>query len=207
MGERLYVAAKVKRVADFEIAYGYDFERFCLGATSAGLGTVMLAASLNREAFEQAIEVSESEVMPVASPIGRPARRQSIREAAMRKALGADKRLPFGELFFKDSYGLSLDATQASSLLHPLEAVRLAPSAGNKQPWRVVVEDSRVHFYELHSLGENALGDVQKVDVGIAISHFDLVAREMGLSTRFDKSDPGLAVPTDVEYIMTCKVG
>lgn len=207
VGERAYVAAKVARVPLCELAYGYEFERFCLGATSAGLGTVMLAASLNRDAFERAMEVAEGEVMPLASPVGRPARRQSIREAAMRKAIGADKRLPFGEVFFAGTYGEALDPGAAGDLQRLLEAVRLAPSAANKQPWRVVVDGGSAHFYELHSIKENALGDVQRIDMGIAFAHFHLVAAELGMSVAFDEADPGLLVPEGVEYVMTCPVG
>ncbi|MBQ2348800.1 MAG: nitroreductase, partial [Clostridia bacterium] len=34
-----------------------------------------------------------------------------------------------------------------------LEAVRLSPSAVNKQPWRAVVSGSEVYFYESRSKG------------------------------------------------------
>ena len=87
-----------------------------------------------------------------------------------------------------------------------LEAVRLAPSAANKQPWRVVVEGNRAHFFEKRSIGESPLGDVQKVDMGIALAHFDLVAAERGLQTQFTQADPGISAPDDVEYIATCEV-
>ena len=206
VGEKLYVAAKVARVPNCEIAFGYEFERFCLDAASRGLGTVMLAASLNRDAFEQAIAVTDDEVMPVASPVGRPATRQSLREIAMRKALGADNRLPFEELFFEGSFDTPLDPEAAGSMRAPLESTRLAPSAGNKQPWRVVVDANQAHFYEKRSMGDSPLGDIQKVDMGIALAHFDLVAAERGLGTRFMQTDPGIAMPDGVEYIVTCEV-
>ena len=206
VGERLYVAAKVARVQNHEIACGYEFERFCLRAASVGLGTVMLAASLNRETFEQAMEVAEDEVMPVASPIGYPAARRSIRELAMRRALGADNRIPFQELFFASSFEVPLSPEKAGDLRSPLESVRLAPSAGNKQPWRAVVNEGRVHFYEYHTIGESSLGDIQKLDIGIALAHFHLVAAEQGCEVRFAQQDPGIAVPDGLEYIATCEI-
>lgn len=206
VGERYYVAAKVPRVPNFEIAFGYEFERFCLEACAAGLGTVMLAASLNREAFEQAMDVSDNEVMPVASPVGYPAAKRSMRERAMRKAIGADDRLPFGELFFAGSFDEPLLPDAAGELLAPLEAVQLAPSAANKQPWRVVVDGSSIHFYEQRSMKDSPLGDVQKVDMGIALVHFDLVAQEAGFKTHFAQADPGIDAPEDCEYIVTCEV-
>ena len=67
VGADTYLAAKVEKAPNFEIAYGYSFEKLCLYALSRGIGTVMLAASLSRAAFEKAMEVKDSEVMPVAS--------------------------------------------------------------------------------------------------------------------------------------------
>ncbi|MBQ9002727.1 MAG: nitroreductase family protein [Eggerthellaceae bacterium] len=209
VGETCYAAAKVHRVKNFEIAFGYAFERFCLQAQAKGFGTVMLAASLNREAFERAMELSPDEVMPVATPIGRAAEKQSVRERAMRRALGADGRLPFDELFFRGSFYTPLAPVDSGALELLLEAVRLAPSAGNKQPWRAVVagdDANTVHFYEARSMKDSPLGDIQKVDVGIALAHFDLVAQELGISVEFVQSDPGIAVPDNVAYIMSCKV-
>jgi len=59
--------------------------------------------------------------------------------------------------------------------------VRLAPSAVNRQPWRMVVMDDVVHFYlqRAKSLGGGKL-DMQKIDMGIALCHFELMAKELG---------------------------
>ena len=206
VGEKLYVAAKVARVPNCEIAFGYEFERFCLDATARGLGTVMLAASLNREVFERVMEVAADEVMPVASPVGYPAARHSIRELAMRKALGADGRQPFEELFFEGSFDAPLSAEAAGEMRALLEAVRLAPSAANKQPWRVLVMGDRAHFYENRTIGESPLGDIQKVDLGIALAHFDLVAAERGRQTAWTQEALAVVVPEGLEYIATCEV-
>ena len=78
-----------------------------------------------------------------------------------------------------------------------------APSAANRQPWRAVTDGNMVHFYEKRSIKENALGDIQKVDMGIALCHFDVTAEETGMSGRFVFRDPGIAVPSDTEYIVS----
>ena len=64
VGADTYLAAKVEKVPNFEIAYGYSFEKVCLFALSRGIGTVMLAASLSRTAFEKAMAI------PVAKSYG-----------------------------------------------------------------------------------------------------------------------------------------
>ncbi len=208
VGTDLYIAAKVSRVPQSEIAYGYCFEKFCLYAEAIGIGTVMLAATISRKAFEKAMEVSDTEVMPVASPVGYPAEKRSVRETLMRKGLKADERLPFKELFFEGTFTECLPPEHAGRFRDALEMVRLAPSAGNKQPWRAVVCGNRVHFYEkkTKSMSENPLGDIQKVDVGIALAHFELALKENGTDGRFMAEDPGFKIDDGMEYIITYEV-
>lgn len=205
VGANLYIAAKVTRVPQSEIAYGYSFESFCLYAETLGVGTVILAATISREAFEKGMQVKDSEVMPAASPLGYPANRSSVREALMRKGMASDKRLPFSELFFEEDFSHDLPFGYSGQFKDALEMVRLAPSAGNKQPWRAVVCGDTVHFYEkkTKSMSDNPLGDIQKVDVGIALAHFDLTLREAGIGGHFVTKDPGLETEDNTEYIVT----
>ena len=205
VGAHEYVAAKVERVQSAELSLGFAFETFCLRAAEQGLGTVMLAASLSRKSFEQAMEVGTGEVMPVASPVGYPAAKLSLREGMMRKAIKSDERLPFSQIFFAGTFDVPLSPSDAGSFAEPLQMLRLAPSATNKQPWRIVVDGDTVHFFEEHSLKESALGDIQKVDMGIALSHFWLTAQEQGLEGRFVACDPSIAVPQNTEYITSFK--
>ena len=208
VGTDTYIAAKVSRVPQFEIAYGYCFEKFCLYAEAMGIGTVMLAGTISRKTFEKAMEVKDTEVMPVASPLGYPADKMSVRETLMRKGIKADERLPFEELFFQGSFAKRLTPEQAGEFLDALEMVRLAPSAANKQPWRAVVCEDTVHFYEkkTKSLSDNPLGDIQKVDVGIALAHFDLMLKETGINRCFVTRNPGFEIDDSMEYIITCEV-
>ncbi|MBQ4649605.1 MAG: nitroreductase [Firmicutes bacterium] len=137
-GTDLYVAGKIKAGGDACVAFGYTFETFVLYAWSLGLGTVWLGGTMNRPAYEAAMELGDDEMMPCASPLGYPAKKMSVKETVMRKAIKADERLPFGELFFDGDFTVPLTAENAGNLAFPLEMVRLAPSALNKQPWRVV---------------------------------------------------------------------
>ena len=203
VGEKLYLAAKVKRCKHYEIGFGYSFEQVCLYAEFLGVGTVMLAASLSRAAFERAMDVQSDEVLPVASPVGYPAQKKSIREALMRKGIRADERLPFEQLFFDRQYGNPLTASSAGIYAEALEMARWAPSAANRQPWRAVAAEDAVHFYESKSMKDSPLGDIQKVDVGIALAHFDLTMQEEGHKGRFVEADPGIALPEKVQYIIS----
>ncbi len=202
-GTDLYVGGKLKQGAYTNEAFGYSFEMLVLYAQSLGIGTVWLGGTMNRAAFEKAMELEAYETMPCASPLGYAAKKMSIRESMMRMAIKADERLPFEELFFDGSFDSALTKEKADRLAFPLEMVRLAPSAVNKQPWRAVAAENAVHFYLKRSKGFSADGkpDMQKIDMGIALCHFALAAKENGLNITLDTNAPEIDVKSDAEYI------
>ena len=201
VGTDLYVGGKIKCTENASVAFGYSFERFVLYAQSMEIGTVWLGGTMNRSAYEEAMELDNDEIMPCASALGYPAKKMSLRESMMRKGVKADERLPFEELFFDGSFDKPLSKENAGIWLDALEMVRLAPSAVNKQPWRVVVTDNAVHFYLKRSKGfaRTEKLDMQMIDMGIALCHFDLTAKENNLNIVFEQNDPKLE--SDAEYI------
>ncbi len=202
-GTDLYVGGKIKRDPNANVAFGYSFEMLVLYAQALGMGTVWLGGTMNRSAFEQAMALDADEIMPCASPLGYVAKKMSVRESMMRKAIKADERLPFEELFFKGTFDTPLTKENAGDLMQPLEMVRLSPSAVNKQPWRVLVTDDAIHFYLKRSkgFGSNADLDMQKIDMGIALCHFALAAKENDLHVKFVQDDPKLFPESGMEYI------
>ena len=202
VGTDTYIAGKMSRVPHAEEAFGYSFERIVLYAEAMGLGTTWIAGTMNRAAFEKAMDLAGGEVMPCVSPLGYPAKKMSLRETVMRKGVKADSRMDFGGIFFEGSFDVPLTEDRAGGLRDVLEAVRLAPSAVNKQPWRAVVSGNCVHFYEKPSKGYVTDNwDLQKIDMGIALCHFDLAARERGMNPRFTVSAPDMAPPAEMQYI------
>ena len=146
-GETLYVAGKVDKVPHADVAFGYSFEKLVLYAWSLGIGTTWIGGTMKRELFEQAAGLSEGEMMPCVSPLGYPAKRRSIRETMMRKGVRADSRLPAEKLFFDGAWDAALPSEKRAADAGLIEMVRWAPSAVNKQPWRVIVTDGGYHFY------------------------------------------------------------
>ena len=207
-GTELYVGGKIKNVTNANVAFGYSFEMLVLYAQSLGIGTVWLGGTMNRAAYEQAMKLDADEIMPCASPLGYPAKKISLREGTMRKAIKADERLPFEELFFEGNFAAPLTKEKAGIFLQPLEMVRLAPSAVNKQPWRVVIADNAAHFYLKRSkgFGHEADLDMQKIDLGIALCHFALTAKEKGLDVRFTQRDSIPVSESDMEYIASYEI-
>ncbi len=204
-GTDTFIAGKLRRAPHAEEAFGFAFERFVLYAQSLGIGTTWIAGTMNRAAFEAAMALEDGEVMPCVSPLGYPAAKLSLRESLMRKGVRADSRLDFNALFYDGDFNRPLAQAAAGNLNRPLEMVRWAPSAVNKQPWRVVLSGSSAHFFEKRSKGfvDESGWDLQKVDVGIAICHFACGLEEQGIAWRLTTADPGVAVPDGTEYVAT----
>lgn len=172
-------------------AAGYAMEELVIYATHLGLGTCWLAATLNREAFTQEMHVRDDEWMPAISPIGYPAEKRSLQERMMRGTMKSSQRKPWKELFFLPDFHTPLTEADAGDYAEALELLRLAPSATNAQPWRVVMDDKAFHFYAV--VGKEALTEnppvIQRVDTGIAACHFHLAVKEKNLPGHFERQE------------------
>lgn len=187
------------------VAAGYQFENLVLFATNMGLATVWLAGTFSRDQFEKAMDIKEDELFPAISPIGYATGKRRITENIFRKTLKSDKRKPWEELFFIDSFGKELSKKEAGEYANALEMLRLAPSATNAQPWRVVKTQNVYHFFETHkSSSSEEEKMIKKVDLGIAISHFHQTALENGLVGKFEKmGDIKIDIPENTTYIIS----
>ena len=115
----------------------------------------------------------------------------------------ADRRSPWESLFFRDDFSSPLSREEAGDLAFPLDMLRLGPSASNKQPWRVLLKDGALHFYEDKAPGysDAFVFDIQRIDMGIAAAHADLALRERGISGRFDPDvRPDVRLPERLVY-------
>ena len=203
IGEKYYIIGKTVKVAHAEEAFGYEFEEIILFLQNKGLGTTWMAGTFPRSDFEKAVKLSDNEIMPCVTPIGYKANKMSVREKLMRKGLKADTRLDFNELFFKNDFNNKLEESDLEKYKDIFELVRMAPSAVNKQPWRLVLNNNKVYFYKKISKGFTRDGfDVQKVDLGIALNHFIHGLNNKNIDYVFEINDPNNKVE-DCEYIAT----
>lgn len=190
--------------------YGYLMEDAILFATDLGLGTCWLGGSFTRSSFSEKITLTAGEELPAVTAIGYPVSGSRSLDP-VRIPAHSDRRLPIEKLFYEGSFNQPLSAGSGREYAFPLEMVRKAPSASNRQPWRVVVEGDKCHFYlrrtRGYTTGQRFLGflrivDLQRVDIGIAMCHFELTALELGLTGRWVDSDPGIPLHDELtEYI------
>lgn len=181
-GANYYLALITKKGEMAEMAGGYLFEQVLLYCTELGLGTCWLGATFKSKDFLRHIRLNENEELTMISPIGYKREKKTILESIMRATVRSDNRKPFESLFFKDSFDTSLSPENAGEYKLPLEMVRLAPSASNKQPWRILQEGKSYHFFHCPNY-------FSMNDIGIALCHFELTCKEFGLEGNFCSLD------------------
>ncbi len=209
--------------------YGYLTEQAVLFATELGLGTCWLGGTFTKGTFAARLGgLQAGEIMPAVIALGYPADDGAER---IRQRVAGSRRLPASSLFFADRVGEPLALgpacapgdvgmpstaradSDAEMFAAVLEGVRMAPSASNKQPWRVVRRGADWHFYLQRTKGYGKgspvfrllrLTDLQRVDLGIALCHFELAAREAGFAGEWVLDEPDIgALPPGMEYTAT----
>ena len=182
-GANLYLSGAVKPAPYAMEDFGYCMEKAVLKATELGLGTCWLGGTLNRGNFGSRTGLQKGEVIPAATPIGFAGDNPRLWEHTVRMMVKAHTRKPFASLFFSESETVPMVENAGDPFIKILENVRSAPSASNKQPWRIIRKGNEFSFYlDEDKLYNSAFPNIkiQNLDIGIAISHFDLSAEELG---------------------------
>ncbi|HEY3449046.1 MAG TPA: nitroreductase family protein [Myxococcales bacterium] len=187
--------------------FGHCLERVILEATKLGLGTCWLGGTFRAGVFASRMCLPAAYEIPCVTPVGRGAEKRTLVEKAFRTFAGSDRRKPWSELFFEGVGRRSLTPESAGRFAEPLECLRLAPSASNKQPWRVfkAASGEAWHF----GLARNTFYDrsvsavsLQEIDLGIGMSHFELACRTLGIAGSL-KREPRVELPGGIEHVAT----
>jgi hypothetical protein len=151
--------------------------------------------------------------VPGVSPVGIISDKRNLRSSIVRTFAGSKKRKPWEKLFFSGSFLNPLEEPDSGTYMEALEMVRIAPSASNLQPWRIIKETDKdvFHFfidgskyYQRRSVYQN----LQYIDMGISLSHFELTASELGLKGKWVVKDgiqenKDYGISSNAEYIIT----
>ena len=206
-GARLFIVGAVINTDKAMEDYGYCMEKNILMATSLGLGTCWLGGTFKRSSFAKKIGLSANEVMPAVSPVGYATEKKTLIGSLFKFLARSKTRKPWEELFYSNDFNTPLIKSDAGRYVTCLEAVRLAPSASNRQPWRILKKEGSniFHFYlrrtKIYAKAIKRI-DMQKVDMGIAICHFELTARELGLTGSWQQQGNQTNLE-DKEYIIS----
>lgn len=144
-----YIAIVGKDSPDLEEKAGYYGEKAVLEATKLGLGTCWVAASFNRAKCTAVVGEGERLVIVIAVGIaeeeGRPHRSKTIDELC------------------------TVEGPMPDWFVRGLEAASLAPTAMNRQAFRIVLDGASVSV-------RTSPGPYSKIDSGIVRCHFELAA-------------------------------
>lgn len=184
-----YLVGAVQKKDRSLVDYGYLFQGILLEATRLGLGTCWLGGTFRPEKVASLFPLQPGEIIPAVSPFGIPAEKRSIIDGFLRWSASAKIRRPWGELFY-DGSGNPLPSGDSPQFQNALKAVRLAPSAMNRQPWRVVVEGNKAHFFLDTREDRKSPVRFAELDLGIALYHFEVVQREEGKAGGWEFDPP-----------------
>lgn len=192
-GASYYLAVACKLGTYAQVTLGYAVEKLVLYCTSLGLGTVWVGGTYNKSNFAKAMELKEDEKIVIIVPFGYEAEKKSMIARLMGD--NSKRRKAFGEIFFDKNVDTPLTEQAADKYAEALTKVQFAPSAVNKQPWRVVKDGTRLHFYATDMEGYH------KTDLGIALAHFHLAVQEQGIQGEFKRVEEH--VDTPFSYLVT----
>jgi hypothetical protein len=189
------------------VDFGYAFEKIILFITDLGLGTCWLGGTFNKKGFSEKIILKQDEVIPAVSPFGVISKKRHLKSSIIRTLAGSKNRKQWDKLFFNNSFLNPLDESDAGSYKVPLEMVRLAPSASNKQPWRIIRENNIFHFFIKRSRIPGYL-NIQYIDIGISLCHFELAAIELDLKGKWEvkegiQQNKQYDIPSNTDYIIS----
>lgn len=170
----------------------FEAEGSVLAATAAGFGTCWLGGTFRPGTFKDSGVTPAGNVHAVIA-VGRPAERPARLDRIMRSLAKSASRKPAGKLFFEGTIDAPVAADADGKALDPaLEALRLAPSASNRQPWRVIVTpDNRYNLYL------TANDRYAPLDAGIALRHLVIA------TGRTATDAPSGSTPPSWHYIAT----
>ena len=100
------------------------------------------------------------------------------------------------------------DITDIKGVDNILEAARLAPSAGNGQPWFFTGDENLIHAYAIKPGFVRGLltKKYPPIDVGISLYHLKLAAEHFGKDTKIVFEDPGISELEKYDYIASLRL-
>ena len=207
-GAQYFIVGAVEKSKYNREHFGYILETIILAATDIGLGTCWLGGFFNKSLFSAKINCKSEEIVPAITPIGYSVKRK-IREKITRTVIRANKRFAWEKLFFESNFNSPVSRENLGEYTTLLESVRLAPSASNQQPWRVVKEFNKKIFHFFIVKSKSGMGlrymKFRRLDIGIAVSHFDLTAKELGVEGTWVFEEPFISESDDYLYIISWK--
>lgn len=181
---------------------GYLGEAALLEATSLGVDTCWIGGFFDKNVAREVTNLSPGESILAVSPLGYRQNKARRGERFLKQVVRAHKRRPIEEI----AVGFD-EAKWPAWAAEGVRLLRVAPSAVNRQPWSI----SLIADGESQAGGQDARGAIlsvvrrgiegnvsRRMDCGIAMLHFEVGARLMGASGRWET----LEEPQVARYVL-----
>ena len=207
-GHNTYILGKSRSSSVSRVNYGYMMEKVVLKATELGISTCWIGY-FDSTYFDE-IPPGDGFEIPGIVILGYTGEKQTTLDKLIRFGVKASKRDNWDKLFFNFRLQTAVTPRIIKTYSDSLEMVRLAPSAGNTQPWRIYFDDTanEFHFFKKPVNKRYEERGLHDIDMGIALSHFELTSLDNGLSGSWIRHTETIISPIDdLQYIMTwvCK--
>jgi nitroreductase len=205
-GHNAYILGTSKTSLASRVNYGYLMEKVVLKATEMNMSTCWIgvfdSTYFNEVFIEDGFEI------PSIVIVGYSNDKPTYQDKFLRFSINASKRNSWDKLFFDYILKMPLNPEDVKKYSDSLEMVRLAPSSGNTQPWRLFFDDTKneFHFFKKTVSKRYEIRGLHDIDMGIALSHFELMSLQNGLSgswLRYEQEN--INSIDDLQYIMTWK--
>ena len=162
---------------------GFIIEKAVLEATALGWASCWIGGVFSRSKAAKIAAAADGELIPAVIALGKPASKRSLADRIVAGAAKARSRKALADIVFAAE---GLEKAWAGAA----QALRNAPSASNKQPWRLLRlagRDEWLIFLEEDKVYNNSLGAVhiQNIDIGIGMRHFQEAATASGMKGRW----------------------
>jgi nitroreductase len=205
-GHQTYILGTSLSTKYSKINYGYLMEKVVLKATEMGISTCWIGYF--DKTYFSGINIESLHEIPGILIIGYPDEKPSFADKLVRFSINASKRHSWDKLFFKSNSNSPLTPADLNGYADSVEMVRLAPSSGNTQPWRVYYDEElkEFHFYKKTINKKYEEVGMHYIDLGIAMAHFELTSIQNRLSGSWKMvSEDKIKQVEDLEYIITWK--
>ena len=181
-----YIVLVARESEGYLLDSGFRFEQMIVEATLKNLGTCWIGGMFKEASFRSNLGFDSSWRVVALTPIGHPAG-QGFMNRALRAVARSSTRKPLDQIFFWQVHGAPLPPSVLADgrLARMLEVTRLAPSWANKQPWHFILTGREVLVYK--QMRQDREGkDYHLVDCGIAMAHWHLSAKALGIGSRWE---------------------
>ncbi len=182
---------------------GYLGEKLVLKATELGIGTCWIEVPEDDNKVMEILDIKSTNTLIGLLSIGYPQKEAKVLggyngtnkgSISPLTELGYPKidieysskpvsgRISIEDMVFVKEWGKKINAEELENrgIAEPLYYMRLAPSWGNRQPWKFILDEERIVLVvrnDSTSINEK----VAKIEAGIAMLYFELMMHEKGI--------------------------